>query len=129
MAKAKKPTPQEIYRARKQREEEEKSAYLPPGLVNHGNTCFMNSVLQGLIATRLLNDLAHFNPIPPSVQEHSSTPLLSRRSPLLTNGHGLGGSYDRTWVNTMPIGDVFLTVMHKAWRIQEQQKRESLSPK
>jgi ubiquitin carboxyl-terminal hydrolase 16/45 len=82
-----------------------------------------------LIATRLLDDLAHFNRIPPTVQEHSSVPLLSRRSPLLTNGHKLGGPYEQPWVDAMPIGDMFLSVMHRAWHVQSQQKRESLSPK
>ncbi|KAJ3776437.1 cysteine proteinase [Lentinula raphanica] len=128
MAKSKAPTPQELYRARKQQEEQERLSLLPPGLINHGNTCFMNSVLQGLIATRLLSQLVHFEPIPPQVQEHSHTPLASQRSPQLTNGHDLGGIYEQKWDNSMPIGDVFITTMYRAWEAQRLRKRESMSP-
>ncbi|KAJ7255305.1 hypothetical protein C8J57DRAFT_1346057 [Mycena rebaudengoi] len=129
MAKGKAQSPQELYKIRKQREEQEGLAFLPPGLYNHGNTCFMNSVLQGLIATRLLSQLVHFAPIPEQTQAHSATLLASRRSPQLTNGHGLAGEYEQKWVDTMPIGDMFLNVVHRAWDAQRHRRRDNLSPK
>ncbi|KAK0192101.1 hypothetical protein F5146DRAFT_1135848 [Armillaria mellea] len=129
MAKLKSPSPQELYHARRQREEEERIALLPPGFINNGNTCFMNSVLQGLIATRLLSDLIYFRPISPTDQFHSETRLESRRSPLLTNGVKAAGPDRQEWVDTMPIGDVFVNVMLKAWDVQKGKRRESQSPR
>ncbi|KAI0634780.1 hypothetical protein C8Q77DRAFT_1156171 [Trametes polyzona] len=129
MAKHKKPTPQELYWERKRREEEEKDASLPPGLINHGNTCFMNSTLQGLIATQPLRDLVFFQPVAPALQPAEGSPILAKRSPQLTNGHGLGGSDELDWTEGMPLGDIFTTVMRKAWGIQDAKRRETMSPK
>ncbi|KAK0204188.1 hypothetical protein DFS33DRAFT_1475633 [Desarmillaria ectypa] len=129
MAKLKSPSPQELYHARRQRVEEERVALLPPGFINNGNTCFMNSVLQGLIATRLLSDLIYFRPISPADQFHSETRLESRRSPLLTNGVKAAGKDRQDWVDTMPIGDIFVNIMLNAWDAQRSKRRENQSPR
>ncbi|EIW55600.1 cysteine proteinase [Trametes versicolor FP-101664 SS1] len=129
MAKPKKPTPQELYIERKKREEAEKEASLPPGLINHGNTCFMNSTLQGLIATQPLRDLVFFHPVSTALQPAEGSRILAKRSPQLTNGHGLGDSDELDWSEGMPLGDIFTTVMRKAWGIQDARRRETMSPK
>ncbi|KAF8503924.1 hypothetical protein JB92DRAFT_796461 [Gautieria morchelliformis] len=124
MAKPKKPSPKELYWARKHKEEAEKAALLPPGLVNHGNTCFMNSVLQGLIATNLLEELVLFRPPTQRFVQASA----SRRSPLIANGRGPEG-VQKDWVRGMAIGDVFLATLERAWRKREAKDRSSISPK
>lgn len=71
----------------------------------------------------------HFEPLPSSAQADKIISAASRRSPLLTNGHGLAGEYERDWEEGMPLGDTFLKVMLRAWSIQERHKRESISPR
>jgi ubiquitin carboxyl-terminal hydrolase 16/45 len=60
---------------------------------------------------------------------YQSAPIASERSPLLTNGHGLGGELDQKWVEGMPLGEAFLRVMMTAWNVQQARRRENLNPK
>jgi hypothetical protein len=63
------------------------------------------------------------------VEQLALSPIASWRSPLLTNGHGLGGKYEQDWEEGMLIGDSFVTVMQNSWDIQQNRRRESISPK
>jgi len=54
---------------------------------------------------------------------------VARRSPLLTNGHGIGGQFEQQHVEGMPLGDTFVATMQKAWEFQDSVKRQSMSPK
>ena len=47
----------------------------------------------------------------------------------MTNGHGRGGDSEMEWTEGMPLGDIFTTIMKKAWDIQDAKRRESMSPK
>ncbi|CAE7119903.1 unnamed protein product [Rhizoctonia solani] len=77
---------------------------LPPGFVNLGNSCYLNSTLQSLTATPLLQSLITFNP-PPDLEHESH--LYPSRSPALTNARGPPG-VSREWEKGMPISDAFL---------------------
>lgn len=99
--------------------------------VRHHATKFARLMdwLTQLFATPLLHELLSTGEISSHWRDSAGSPILLRRSPLLTNGHRLGGQYEQAWVEGMPLGDIFLLVMQKAWRIQFTKRREDMSPK
>lgn len=84
----------------------------------------MNSVLQGLVATELLEEVVLFR----SPSHHFVQPSVSRCSPLIVNGRGPEG-LQQEWVRGMSLGDVFLATLQRAWRMRETKDRSSISPK
>ena len=56
-------------------------------------------------------------------------PVSSLRSPQLTNGHGVGGEFEREGEAGMPLGDTFVRLLLKAWNLQDERVRQSMSPK
>ena len=71
----------------------------------------------------------YFQAVPASLQPAEGPSILSKRSPQLTNGHGVGGADELAWTEGMPLGDIFTTIMRKAWDIQDAKRRETMSPK
>lgn len=79
----------------------------------------MNCVLQGLIATKRLEDLVTFrvpnefaNPIEPA----------SRLGPLLLSGRE---PHERE--KDMPVGGMFIAILEKAWAIRDAREKKDLS--
>ena len=75
------------------------------------------------MATPMLADIVRFS-LP-----NSFRPISARRSPQLTNGHGLGGPNELEWEQGMPLGDTFVILMYKAWKAQDERQKLTMSPK
>ena len=72
----------------------------------------------------MLADIVRFH-----LPDSYSPAIAARRSPQLTNGHGRGGPAEKQWEQGMPLGDVFVSLMERAWKIQEERERVSMSPR
>lgn len=91
--------------------------------------CSFFSISIQLIASQELYGLVHFNSHYQAFQTETSGPILAKRSPQLTNGHGLGGSADHRPLNSMPLGDAFVRFLLRAWTIQDDRRREIGTPR
>jgi len=84
----------------------------------------MNSVIQGLLATKSLEELIMFRN-----SGHSGfEPPTPQRSPLLVNGRGPEGDRKEK-EGGMPVGTVFIRVLEKAWAGRDAGDKKEQSPR
>ncbi|KAI9566338.1 hypothetical protein HD554DRAFT_2025754, partial [Boletus coccyginus] len=76
-----------------------------------------------LVATHYLQRVVHFRPLPRPIH------IPSRRSPALTNGHGLAREHDQPWTDALPIADQLIALLRTAWDIQNNRRPEDLGPR
>ncbi|GJJ10549.1 hypothetical protein Clacol_004776 [Clathrus columnatus] len=86
----------------------------------------MNSVLQGFFATDILRQMVEFQS--QNGDSHLPAVFSPRRSPLLTNRRG-PEDVQQEWSGGLPVGDVFIQTLERAWMAQDKKERASLSPK
>ena len=122
-----------------------------PGLISPASGSFAYAVsFTQLLATPILYDIVQF-----TLPDSYAPSISSRRSPQLTNGHvpptqsapqqrspqESSGQQDARsnakqtasqqqlpWEQGMPLGDIFVGVMQKAWSLQKDRARTSISP-
>lgn len=82
-----------------------------PGLFNLGNSCYLNSTLQGLMSTRLLENIVEFT-IPPDFVGR----LFPERSPALRNGRG---PQRLRHVDGMEICMTFIRTLEHGWHLRD----------
>lgn len=83
-----------------------------------------------LIATKYLEQLVKFDPIPPVIQSSVDVPIASHRSPELANRHGTTGEFELPRTEGLTIGDAFIDMLLRAWEIRNNRRRDIiLSPR
>lgn len=95
--------------------------------INHTYSTESEQYFPQLIATPLLHELIRDGRLPSPFHDIAGTSIISRRSPLLTNGRGT--EFQQDHVEGMALGDHFVDTIQKAWVIQDARQRQSMSPK
>ncbi|PVF93449.1 cysteine proteinase [Serendipita vermifera] len=95
-----------------------------PGLINLGNSCYLNSTVQGLFSTKLLENMVEFS-VPPEYASY----LHPELSPALRNGRG---ENPLPPVNGMELCMAFIRTMERGWQLRDTynaRQRVSMSAK
>ncbi|KAG8755581.1 hypothetical protein FRC14_003935 [Serendipita sp. 396] len=81
-----------------------------PGLLNLGNSCYLNSTLQGLMSTKLLENIVEF-----TVPSDFADRLFPERSPALMNGRGEQPSQYELGMETCMT---FIRTLENGWKLR-----------